>query len=119
MSVKVRYTALAITAALISTTAHGAGFQVSEHSASGLGRAFAGDAAIADNAAVLSRNPAAMTLFKTAEISGGFSIVDPSIDVEDKTFGQTAKDVAPVAFVPSGYYIQPINDRLAVGLALF
>lgn len=119
MSVKVRYTALAITAALISTTAHGAGFQVSEHSASGLGRAFAGDAAIADNAAVLSRNPAAMTLFKTAEISGGFSIVDPSVDVEDKSFGQTAKDVAPVAFVPSGYYIQPINDRLAVGLALF
>jgi len=119
MSNKLKVSAIAVTAALMSINANAAGYQVNEHSASGLGRAFAGEAAIADNASVLSRNPAAMTLFKTAELSGGLTIIDPSIDVEDHGFGQTAKDVAPLAAVPAGYYIHPINDRLAVGLALF
>ncbi|PSW03621.1 outer membrane protein transport protein [Photobacterium lipolyticum] len=119
MSVKKRYPVLAVAVAMTSLNASGAGFQVSEHSASGLGRAFAGEAAIADNAAVLARNPAAMTLFKTAELSGGLSIVDPTVDVDDNDFGQSAKDVAPMGFIPSAYYIHPINNRIAVGLAMF
>ncbi|MCW8328355.1 outer membrane protein transport protein [Photobacterium sp. SDRW27] len=126
MSKKITLTAIAVAAALMSINANAAGYQVNEHSASGLGRAFAGEAAIADNASVLARNPAAMTRFKTAELSLGLSIVDPSIDVKDNDFnsenndiGQTAKDVAPLAFVPAGYYIHPINERFSAGLALF
>jgi len=119
MSRKITLTAVAVTAALMSINVNAAGFQVNEHSASGLGRAFSGEAAVADNASVLARNPAAMTLFKTAELSGGLTIVDPDIEVRDNDFGQTAKDVAPLALVPAGYYIHPINDRFAVGLALF
>lgn len=49
---------------LASSTAYAGGFQINEHSATGLGRAFAGDAVIGDNASVVSRNAAAMTLFK-------------------------------------------------------
>lgn len=49
---------------LFACNAHSAGFQVAEHSASGLGRAFSGEGAVADNASVLARNPAAMTLSK-------------------------------------------------------
>ncbi|MGL4937981.1 outer membrane protein transport protein, partial [Shewanella sp.] len=47
-----RLLTLAVTAALISTTTqvHAAGFQLAEYSATGLGRAFAGEAAMADNA---------------------------------------------------------------------
>ncbi|RWX56716.1 porin [Photobacterium chitinilyticum] len=119
MSRKITLTAVAVTAALMSINVNAAGFQVNEHSASGLGRAFSGEAAVADNASVLARNPAAMTLFKTAELSGGLTIVDPNIEVRDNDFGQTAKDVAPLALVPAGYYIHPVNDRFAVGLALF
>ncbi|TXZ92037.1 outer membrane protein transport protein, partial [Vibrio cholerae] len=44
--------------ALIAGQVSAAGFQVAEHSASGLGRAFSGEAAVADNASVLARNPA-------------------------------------------------------------
>lgn len=119
MSRKITLTAIAVTAALISINANAAGYQVNEHSASGLGRAFAGEAAVADNASVLARNPAAMTLFDTAQLSAALSIVDPSIDVKDEDFGQTAKDIAPLGIIPAGYYIHPINDRFAVGLALF
>jgi len=56
-------------ASLISASAGAAGFQINEHSATGLGRAFAGDAVIGDNASVLSRNAAAMTLFKRDAMS--------------------------------------------------
>ncbi|KXI22224.1 outer membrane protein transport protein [Photobacterium sanguinicancri] len=119
MSIKINRTAIAVTIALTSLQAHSAGFQVSEHSASGLGRAFAGEAAIADNASVIARNPAAMMMFDSAQISAAGSIVDPNIDVKDHAANQTAKDVAPLSFVPAGYYVQPINEKFAFGLALF
>ncbi|PSU89431.1 long-chain fatty acid transporter [Photobacterium kishitanii] len=118
MSINKKYIALVITAVL-SSQAQAAGYQVSEHSAAGLGRAYAGDAAVADTAAVLARNPAAMTLFKHAEISGVVSVINPSISINDHTHGETAKDIAPISVVPASYYIQPINDKTAVGLALF
>ncbi|KJG30009.1 long-chain fatty acid transporter [Photobacterium angustum] len=118
MSIKKRYIACIIGLA-ISSQSYAAGYQVSEHSAAGLGRAYAGDAAFADTAAVLARNPAAMTLFKHAEVSTVASVVIPSVDIYDHSFDQGAKNIAPVSFVPAGYYIQPINDKVAVGLALF
>ncbi|HIF9231824.1 TPA: outer membrane protein transport protein [Photobacterium damselae] len=118
MSIKKRYISLAI-ASLLSSQSYAAGFQVSEHSASGLGRAFAGEAAIADDASVIGRNPAAMTHFKQAEFSGALSVINPSIDIYDHTWDQGAEDVAPIAFVPAGYYVHPVNDQLAVGLAMF
>ena len=101
-----------------------AGFQVAEHSASGLGRAFSGEGAVADNASVLARNPAAMTLFDTAQFSGALSIVDPEVDItqtkiNDNDFNQTSSDVAPMQFVPAAYYISPINDSWAWGIGMF
>lgn len=96
-----------------------AGFQVNEHSASGLGRAFSGEGAVADNASVLARNPAAMTLFSTAQFSGAISVVDPDINITDTTNNQEMKDVAPMQVVPGAYYISPINDQWAWGIGLF
>lgn len=123
MSIHKRHIAFAITTVL-SSQVHAAGYQVSEHSAAGLGRAYAGEAAIADTAAVLARNPAAMTRFKHAQISGVVSVIDPDINIIDHNVAnsgnsQIAKDVAPTNIVPASYYIQPINDNTAIGLALF
>ncbi|MGL5585573.1 MAG: outer membrane protein transport protein, partial [Plesiomonas sp.] len=72
---------LATTVALLSAQASAAGYQVGEHSAAGLGRAFAGEGAVADNAAVVIRNPAAMMMFDAPAISGGFTYIDPAVDV--------------------------------------
>ncbi|WP_199449443.1 outer membrane protein transport protein [Vibrio harveyi] len=104
---------------LFAYNAQSAGFQVAEHSASGLGRAFSGEGAVADNASVLARNPAAMTLFKEAQFSGALSIVDPEVNVYDTYHKEHAKDVAPLQIVPAGYYISPINDQWAWGLGMF
>ncbi|WP_305420151.1 outer membrane protein transport protein [Photobacterium leiognathi] len=122
MSIRKRYLTVAIAAAVLSTQAYSAGFQVSEQSATGLGRAFAGEAAIADNPGVLARNPASMTKFDKMTISAQGSLVLPNIDVtgHDAPNGeQTAEDVALLAFVPSTYFVQPLNDRLSWGMSLF
>jgi long-chain fatty acid transport protein len=125
--------ALALTLTTILATmaqqqAQAAAFNLNEHSASGLGRAFAGEAAIADNASVLSRNPAAMTRFKSMELSVAGTYVRPNIDLQGQSdipaLGVSASDldaqnIAPSAFIPTFYLIQPLNDRWAWGLGLF
>lgn len=116
---------LAITAgisALITGQVHASGFQLSEHSATGLGRAFAGEAAIADNAAVIASNPAAMSRFKQAAISGAVSYIDAAVEISgtsDTYSDVESDDIVPNAFVPAAYYIQPINRRWALGFGVY
>ena len=124
---KFQKTTLATALLLVTAQSSAAGFQVSEHSASGLGRAFAGEAAVADNASVLARNPAAMSRFKQAEFTIVGSYVAPDVNIEgvtDPTGNQNpsrldADNIVNSAFVPATYFIQPINDKFAVGLGLF
>ncbi len=115
---KKQYSLLTISI-LFACNAHSAGFQVVEHSASGLGRAFSGEAAVADNAAVLARNPAAMTLFKQAQFSGAVSLIDPEINIYDTYYNEQSDDIAPIALVPASYYVSPINDQFAWGIGMF
>ncbi len=112
--------ALTVTALLAASQVHAAGFQVSEHSASGLGRAFAGEAAVGDDAASLARNPALMATFDQAELSIVGSYVAPDINIEGVgNPALDAKDIAPAQAVPAMYYIQPLNDSVAAGLAIY
>ncbi|AUU20942.1 outer membrane protein transport protein [Aeromonas caviae] len=113
---------IAAAVTLASTQTFAAAFQLNEHSASGLGRAYAGEAAIADNAAVLSRNPAAMTTFDKMALSVSGTYIKPDVDVEGKIAGAipaSESDIAPDAFVPASYFIQPLNDQWAWGIGLF
>ena len=123
---KIKKTTLATALLLVTAQSSAAGFQVSEHSASGLGRAFAGEAAVADNASVIARNPAAMSRFDKAEISVVGSYIVPTADitgVNDPVASNPSRldsnDVINDAFVPAMYYVQPINEKWAVGLAMF
>ena len=117
---------IAATIALATGQVHAAAFQLNEHSASGLGRAYAGEAAIADNASVLSRNPAAMTTFDKMALSVSGTYIKPDVDVAGDIYAGPAKlasssesDIAPDAFVPATYFIQPLNDQWAWGIGLF
>lgn len=113
-----------ITAALLGLTSAsllGAGFQLAERSATGLGRAFSGEAAIADDASVLASNPAGMILLEDGAISAGLQYVRPDIDVKGITPSGAASDsgVAEDALIPYFYYTRKINDNLTVGLGTF
>ncbi|HHQ4533348.1 MULTISPECIES: outer membrane protein transport protein [Aeromonas] len=113
---------IAATIALATGQVHAAAFQLNEHSASGLGRAYAGEAAIADNASVLARNPAAMTTFDKMAVSVSGTYIKPDVDVDGKIGGvlpASESGIAPAAFVPASYFIQPLNDQWAWGIGLF
>lgn len=112
---------------MASAQAQAAGFQLAEQSATGMGRAFAGEAAIADNASVLSRNAAAMTRFDRTAFSGGVIYIHPDVNIEGTTRVPTATgpvnldagahDIAGDAWVPNAYLIIPLNDQWRLGLA--
>ncbi|MEL7290974.1 MAG: outer membrane protein transport protein [Pseudomonadota bacterium] len=114
------------TATLASQHALAAGFQLNSQSATGLGRAFAGDAVIADNASVMSRNAAAMSLFDRTEVSLGFNVIDSEVKVKGSTYtsalgsqpiDDTTNDATSV--IPNFYVVHPVNDKVAVGFGAY
>ncbi|WP_394150554.1 outer membrane protein transport protein [Vibrio maritimus] len=108
---------------LASTQATAAGFQLNSQSATGLGRAFAGDAVIADNASVMARNAAAMTLFDSHQFSGGVNYIKTSIDIKDIDYitGAPVADAnnSSGTPVPNIYYIHKLNDKWALGAGIY
>nr|ADJ38778.1 outer membrane protein P1 [Glaesserella parasuis] len=124
-------TALASIFSFSAAGASAAAFQLAEVSTSGLGMAYAGNAAVADNASVVATNPALMTKFKQVEISVGGVYVDADVDVEGSFGTKTtvngnviasspvsdanAKDIIPSAIVPNLYVVAPVSERFAVG----
>ncbi|WP_150539481.1 porin [Actinobacillus vicugnae] len=98
--------------------AQAAAFQLAEISTSGLGMAYAGNAAVADNASVVATNPALMTKFKSTEISAGGILVDADVHVSGKiggNFDASHGNIIPNAIVPNLYIVAPVNDRFALG----
>ena len=114
--------------------ASAAAFQLSEVSTSGLGRAYAGEAAIADNASVVATNPALMSLFKTNQFSVGGVYVDSKINMNGDvnvtsplamsqlnpkgllaSNSASHRSIVPGSLVPNMYFVAPINDKFALG----
>ncbi|MDA7880690.1 outer membrane protein transport protein [Akkermansiaceae bacterium] len=98
-----------------------AGYQLSERSASGLGRAFSGESAIGDDASILGSNPAGMSLLDDHSFAFGSTLILPSVDTSGITpFGPVEdRDVIADALVPYLFYSQKINDRLSVGFGSY
>lgn len=113
-------TLLATLLTATSGVALASAFQLHETSTSGLGRAYAGEAAIADNASVVATNPALMTLLKQAQVSVGAIYVDPNVNLTKGSFNGGVGDlshnnIVPNAVVPQIYAVYPINDKFVVG----
>lgn len=124
MSQKTRYTksALAIAVALVSSQAWSAGFQLNEFSSSGLGRAYSGEGAIADDAGNASRNPALIMMFDRPTFSAGAVFIDPDVNISGKSplSGKStdADNIAPTAWVPNVHFVMPINDQFGWGASV-
>lgn len=120
MSQKTLFTksALAVAVAIISTQAWSAGFQLNEFSSSGLGRAYSGEGAIADDAGNASRNPALIMMFDRPTFSAGAIFVDPDVDISGRSrIGNDASqdNIAPTAWIPNVHFVAPINDQFGWG----
>lgn len=128
-----RIISLAVATAIMGpvTQAQAAGFQLAEYSATGQGRSFAGEAAMADNASTQARNPAMMTTLKGSHFSAGGIYVMPNVDVtgdvsitspllgpDPLVMNGDALDVADSALVPNFYFTSQINENWTWGVAV-
>lgn len=114
----------------ISGVSSAAFFQLAENNASGIGNAFAGGAAIAEDASVVWYNPAGLT-----RLSGSQSAVAGHFILPSTEFNKTSANLSPTlgggaisggnggdagegAIVPNLYYTNQLNDRLFFGLGI-
>ncbi len=120
---KCKLSLIALGVSLITGQSLAAGFQLNSQSATGMGRAFAGDAVIADNASVLARNPAAMAMFDQKALSLGLVYADLDVTIKDVSYGPidygSEADAADSKIIPNIYYIQPLSNDVAIGVAAF
>lgn len=115
-------------ASAFSTMSYGAGFAVAEQSVTGLGRAFAGQAAVAEDASTIFFNPAGLTYLSGSELVVGVSLINPQSDFNNKgstvppLLGGTLKgredDGGKLAAVPNFYYAHRINNDMVFGLGV-
>lgn len=125
-----------------------AGFQLNETSISGLGRAYAGEAAASDNVAVLARNSAVLTSFDKATVSTGVAYVHPQVDISGTvtsdlgglynnlatmadgatgsslprvatSYSGDQQNIAGDAAVPNLYLAIPLNNQWVFGFGSF
>lgn len=117
--------ALAITAlSLASAPAHSAGFLLNESSASGLGNAFAGGAAAAEDASTLWSNAAGISNLKMSQLAGALHVITPSmkfnnqasVAASQQSLGGEGGDAGGPNFVPNLYFAMPINQAWSFGV---
>jgi long-chain fatty acid transport protein len=114
---------------LAGSEVHAAAFALYEQGVSGLGNAYAGAAAVAEDATTVWWNPAGMARLgpgKHAAIAG--SIIAPSTKFSDSasraspptntTLGGTGGDAGNTALVPSFFYVMDLNPRMHFGLGV-
>jgi len=103
-----------------------AGFALIEQNASGLGNAYAGQAASAQDASTVFFNPAGMGLLPDSQLAVSGSLVKPSAKFQNdgstaaplQTLGGTGGDAGDWAFVPNLYYVRPVDDKLVLGIGV-
>ena len=111
--------------AAISGNALASGFQLIEQNASGLGNAYAGSVASAENASTIFYNPAGMTQLQAREFSGGLAAVQPSFKFSNNAsnVGNFANagnggDGGALGLIPNAYISWAVSKDLYLGLGI-
>lgn len=125
----------ALMAVAFSGVASASGFQLLEQNASGIGNAYAGSAAIAENASTIFYNPAGMTQLKDREVSLGLTAVRPSFKFSNdassaatlnplvvgpasNTLSGNGGDGGGWGFIPNAYLSWALNKDVYLGLGV-
>src|SRR5574343_464181 len=98
--------------------ASAAAFQWWEQNASGLGTAYAGSAAVADNASTVFFNPAGMTQLTGFQLSAGVTGVGPSYQYRNNAGVESGGDAGGWAAVPNGYMSWQMTKDLYLGFGV-
>ena len=122
-------TAMALTAALMALSAggaQGAGFALQEQNASGLGHAYAGGAAAAEDVSTIFYNPAGLVRLQSMQLVVAANVICPSTKFHDSgslpAFGQplggSGGDAGSCAGVPNLYFGVPFTDKWSFGIGV-
>ncbi len=123
---KVAQAVAALVLALGAQQAFGSAFALQEQSVSGLGNAYAGGAAAAEDASTIWSNPAGMANFSTIQIVAAVNGIFPSakfsnsgsIPALGQPLGNEGGEAGKGAAVPAMYLLVPINKQFAFGLGV-
>ena len=112
---------------IYTSAAQSAAFGIAEQSALGLGSAFSGGAAAAEDASTIWFNPAGMTRINGNQLVLGAHLIAPSFDFDDQgsTTGlgapltaDSSNDGGRFAIVPNFYYVHSLDNGLKLGLGI-
>lgn len=106
--------------------AQAAGFALAEQSASGLGNAYSGAAAIAEDASTIFTNPAGMTYIEGTQAVGALHLIKPSAKFNNqgsvagstRPLGNEGGDAGDLAYVPNFYFMTPLTENIKFGLGI-
>lgn len=109
--------ALCSSAIMCASTASAAGFQLTEQSVAGMGRAHAGAGIVGDDVSAIHFNPAGMTLLHGLQTTVAGTYV--SLDIDYKGLkGQRENGRDKPASIPAAFLSYQVNDSLWLGLAI-
>ncbi len=110
--------AVALTGVAVAvSSAYAAGFQLSEHSAVGMGRAMAGAGIVGDDLSALHFNAAGMTLLPGTRIQIGATQIELNLEYKSDN-GSSENGRLKGQMIPHGYISHQVNDQTWVGLAM-
>ncbi len=107
--------------------AEAAGFALIEQNASGMGNAFAGAAAVAEDASTIYFNPAGMSYLPDSQLVVALHAIRPSAEFDNAgTRGVLGTplnsgdggDAGGWAFLPNLYFSKAVNDSVRLGIGL-
>ena len=114
----------ALLMAAFSGAASASAFQLWEQNASGLGTAYAGSAAVADNASTVFFNPAGMTQLSGFQLSAGVAGVKPQFEFRNEGSsgllgtGGNGGDAGAWAAVPNAYFSVQLAPNWFLGFGV-
>jgi long-chain fatty acid transport protein len=116
----------ALAAVRVANPAVGAGFALQENSGSGLGNAYAGGAAAAEDASTVWFNAAGMARLGSAQAVGALNLIQPSLKfgnsasmpAAQQPLGGEGGNAGSLAAVPNLYVTYPIDARWTLGLGV-
>lgn len=117
---------IAAALATMSGTAAASGFALIEQSASGMGNAYAGGAASAEDASTIFFNPAGMSRLEGKQIVVALHGIQPSAKFSNtasalpapRPLGSNGGDAGSLALVPNAYFSMASGQKLRFGLGI-
>ena len=115
--------------ALLAGNAQAAGFALIEQNASGMGNAYAGQAAAAEDASTIFFNPAGLTRLGGSQVVAAGHAILPSAEFSDSgstkapnqavpPLGGNGGDAGTLALAPNLYYAMPMSGGMTFGLGI-